>query len=600
MAKIPRAFIEDLITRVDLVALIESFVPLRKSGRNYMACCPFHLEKTPSFAVSAEKQMYHCFGCGVSGNAISFLMAYEGLSYVEAVYDLAQRAGVPVPQTASANQREYERIALLYAHMAQAAQCYQDQLAKTPAALAYLAQRGLDLSLLSAFQLGYAPSGRQFLQARIAQGKPSVQQQLLEAGLISRAENGVFYDRFWERIVFPLHNRQGRVIAFGARTLQATVKPKYLNSPDSVIYHKGQELYGLYQARQALRHPDYLLVVEGYIDVLALAQRGIRTVVATLGTAVTVAQIQQLFRATPYLIFCFDGDAAGQAAAWKALKTALPLLREGLRMSFLFVAANEDPDSWIQRIGAAAFQQQIEQATPWAAFLFTQIQQQHHLNLQRHDDRVRMVELLRPLLSNIDLIVLNGLLVRLVEVVSLDLAHIRLLIHGHTNHTNTDSQQASVAFQATVPQPQAVSAPLSRIALALILVLQYPELAKNLDIPQLIERWRYLQGREIHLLKKMLEITQTAPKLNSGMLWELVRQWDAQEWLMPLLYQPLAIAEDDLAAVLKDTCYYLVRESLAVRLQQLSQQFPLNAAEKQEYMQLSRELSALHLVQHSL
>lgn len=395
--RIPAAFIDQLLSRTDIVELIDSRVDLRKSGREYSACCPFHSEKTPSFTVSPHKQFYHCFGCGAHGNAIGFLMAYEHLEFLEAVEELARQAGLDVPRAQGADP---ERYAPLLDWLAQAEQYFRRQLTLPAhtAARAYIAQRGLDAATCDAFGIGYAPSGWDGLYKTLtAAGAPA--KELLSAGLIIAKEQGGYYDRFRDRIVFPIRDRRGRCIAFGGRALDNDNTPKYLNSPETPCFHKGRELYGLFEARSRERQLQTLLVVEGYMDVVALSQHGIGYAVATLGTATTPEHLERLFRTVKDLVFCFDGDRAGRQAAWRALDNALPFVKDGRKIGFLFLPDGEDPDSLVRQEGQAAFVQRIAQATPLSDYFFEQLRSETDLNSL--DGRARFMERARPLLQKL-------------------------------------------------------------------------------------------------------------------------------------------------------------------------------------------------------
>src|SRR5690606_2054633 len=340
---IPQNFIDSLLDRVDIVEVVDHRVKLKKTGRNYSACCPFHQEKTPSFTVSPDKQFYYCFGCGATGNALGFVMAHERLGLVEAVGQLAARAGLDVPreQLSPEAERQQQRQHTLYDQLAAASDWYCAQLKAAPEAIDYLKRRGLSGRTARDYRIGFAPPGWQPLLQALGADDESVT-RLIEAGLVID-ENGKRYDRFRHRIMFPIRDTRGRVIAFGGRVL-GTDKPKYLNSPETAVFHKGRELYGLYEARQAGARTDRLLVVEGYMDVVMLAEHGIRQAVACLGTALTYGHLERLFRHTSEVIFCFDGDAAGLKAAHRALETCLPALHDGRLVRFMFLPDGEDPD----------------------------------------------------------------------------------------------------------------------------------------------------------------------------------------------------------------------------------------------------------------
>ncbi len=395
--RIPQEFLDQLLNRVDLIEIVNSRVPLRRAGREFMACCPFHAEKTPSFSVSPNKQFYHCFGCGAHGNAIGFLMAYERLEFLDAVEELARHAGLELPHTGGGG----DSSRALLERVAQADQFFRQQLRAHPArqrAVDYLRQRGLTGQIAGAFGIGYAPPGWDNLcRALRAAGVPA--DDLLAAGLASRDEQGRLRDRFRDRIIFPIRDRRGRVIAFGGRALDSDTTPKYLNSPETPLFHKGSELYGLHEARAHTRSLPRLIVVEGYMDVVALAQHGIPYAVATLGTATTAEHIERLFRVVDELVFCFDGDRAGRAAGWRALDVALPFLRDGRQVGFLFLPEGEDPDTLVRREGQAAFERRLEQATPLADYLFAELRGQ--TDPETLAGRARLAQLARPLLEKL-------------------------------------------------------------------------------------------------------------------------------------------------------------------------------------------------------
>lgn len=378
---IPRTFIDDLLVRTDIVELIDSRVHLKKTGKNYSACCPFHNEKSPSFTVSHEKQFYHCFGCGAHGNAISFLMEYDRLEFPEAIEELARMHGMEVPKEQSTTpeqrrrqQQRKEQQADFHQLMHEAAMFYRQQLARHQEgqhAIAYLKKRGLSGDIAKRFGIGYAPAGWDNLMRQLG-STPAVQKQLVELGMLIERDSGSRYDRFRERIMFPIRDRGGRVVGFGGRILDQG-EPKYLNSPETPIFKKGQELYGLYEAKQAHRQLDRVIVVEGYMDVVALAQHGIDYAVASLGTSTTSDQLQRLFRQTHHVTCCYDGDQAGQSAAIRALENALPLLRDGNTLDFVFLPDGEDPDSLVRSQGQQGFEQLLSEAQPLSDVLFTHL-----------------------------------------------------------------------------------------------------------------------------------------------------------------------------------------------------------------------------------
>lgn len=394
---IPQSFIQDLLARIDIVDVIERHLTLKKGGANFFACCPFHGEKTPSFSVSPAKQFYHCFGCGVHGNAIGFLMEYSGLSFIDAVKELAQQVGMKVPDD-PAGQRKAVQVSAsegLIEVMTAAARFYREQLKHTPAAIDYLKRRGLTGEIAARFGIGYAPDDWQGLR----KGFPDYDAKaLLEAGLVIENEQGRRYDRFRDRIMFPIQDRRGRVIAFGGRVLDSG-EPKYLNSPETPLFEKGRELYGLVQARTPIRDAGFALVVEGYMDVVALAQFGVGNAVATLGTATTPHHVTNLLRQTDRVVFCFDGDAAGRKAAWRALESSLESLRDDATLAFLFLPEQHDPDSFVRSEGADALRRAADAATPLASFLVAELCSA--CTLETAEGRARLVHEARPLVTRI-------------------------------------------------------------------------------------------------------------------------------------------------------------------------------------------------------
>jgi DNA primase len=391
---IPKSFIQDLLNRLDIVDVIERYVPLKKAGANYVACCPFHNEKSPSFTVSQSKQFYHCFGCGAHGTAIGFVMEHMGSGFVEAVEDLAQSIGLEVPREAS-NTPQQKVAPDLYELMQTATRYYRDQLKKNPRAIDYLKGRGLSGEVAARFGIGYAPDDWQPLKAAV----PNYQDaSLVETGMVIEGEGGKRYDRFRDRIMFPIVNVRGNVIGFGGRVLDKG-EPKYLNSPETTLFEKGHELYGLYQAQKAIRAHQRVVVVEGYMDVVALAQHGVEYAVATLGTATTPFHVQKLMRVCDQLVFCFDGDRAGQKAAWRALENALPQLQDGKRIGFLFLPAEHDPDSYIRQFGTEAFEHELDDSMTLSGYLLRELAAQVDLTTQ--EGKSALVKNAQPLLTAI-------------------------------------------------------------------------------------------------------------------------------------------------------------------------------------------------------
>jgi DNA primase len=412
---IPKNFIQDLLNRLDIVDVVERYVPLKKAGANFVACCPFHNEKSPSFTVSQTKQFYHCFGCGAHGTAIGFVMEHAGLGFVDAVEELARNVGMEVPHERQAPGEAYQKVAPdLYEVMQTATRYYREQLKLSQHAIDYLKQRGLSGEIAARFGIGYAPEGWQNLAAAF----PDYHDEMLaETGLVIDKEDeatasgtppdaratrghgtGKRYDRFRDRIMFPIVNVRAQVIGFGGRILDKG-EPKYLNSPETPLFEKGRELYGLYQAQKAIRAGQQVLVVEGYMDVVALAQHGVEYAVATLGTATTPYHVQKLLRLSEHIVFCFDGDAAGQRAAWRAMENALPHLQDGKRISFLFLPFEHDPDSFIREYGKEAFEQRIREAMPLSSYLLREVGK--GLDLGTQEGRNQFLQRAKPLLTAI-------------------------------------------------------------------------------------------------------------------------------------------------------------------------------------------------------
>lgn len=394
---IPEQFIQELLNRVDVVDVVDKSVPLKKAGANYSACCPFHNEKSPSFTVSPTKQFYHCFGCGAHGTAISFLMEYNGLSFVEAIHDLAKQVGMIVPQeTRDPDKPAKQVIVGLQEALQQAAVYYKAELKKSQRAIEYLKGRGLSGQIAAKFQVGYAPAGWQNLQTVFPHYDNEV---LVTAGLVVENEQGKRYDRFRDRIMFPIHNQKGEVIGFGGRVINPEDAPKYYNSPETPVFQKGHELYGLFVARRAIRDAGRVLVVEGYMDVVALAQYGIDYAVAALGTATTPVHITKLMRQTDEIVFSFDGDNAGRTAAWRAAMNALPALSDGLKLRFMFLPTSHDPDSYVREFGKEKFEAEMKNAMPLSQYIVQHLSE--HNPLHSDEDRITFLKEAEPILSQI-------------------------------------------------------------------------------------------------------------------------------------------------------------------------------------------------------
>jgi len=499
---IPQSFIQDLLNRVDIVGVIERYVPLKRAGTNYVARCPFHSEKTPSFTVSATKQFYHCFGCGAHGTAIGFVMEYTGAGFVEAVRELAQGVGMRVPDVKDERPRgRTEQDDDLHGVLLQAAQYYRQRLKAAPQAIEYLKQRGLSGEIAKQFGIGYAPADWRNLQAVFPDyDAPS----LVAAGLVIEGDEGKRYDRFRDRIVFPIVDTRGHIVGFGGRTLGAG-EPKYLNSPETALFEKGRELYGLYQARRAIRDAGRVVVVEGYMDVVALTQAGIGYAVATLGTATTPAHVQKLLRQSDEIVFCFDGDDAGRHAAWRALENSLEQLVDGKQVSFLFLPQGEDPDTFVRKEGPAALETLMRDALPLSQFLLQKLS--GDINLTADEGRARLLREAQPLVARIPARFLNGMIRQ-------NLARLAGITTQELDRTYGVKPAASQSAPARMPAPSARSQTRKVIEL----------LALRPDFGVLVDR-NELAGmrgsagtdqREIEFLDKLLELLAQSPAVKIG------------------------------------------------------------------------------------
>ena len=476
---IPQDFIDQLLSRVDIVDVVERYVPLKKAGRDYMACCPFHKEKSPSFSVSPTKQFYHCFGCGAHGTAISFLIEHGGYGFVDAVSELAQQVGLTVPQVAQEAAREEaqrrQTAETLHDVMLEAARFYKRELKRSTLAIDYLKRRGLTGEIAARFGLGWAPAGRTALQGVFPD---YLDDRLLEAGLVIRRDDGSRYDRFRERVMFPIRDVRGRVIAFGGRVLDKG-EPKYLNSPETPLFDKGRNLYGLHEGRAAIKEANRILVVEGYMDVVALAQFGIGYSVAALGTATTADHVKLLMRQTDSIYFCFDGDRAGRKAAWRALENALPQLKDDKSLHFLFLPEEHDPDSYIRAYGKAQFEDALlHQSKPLSAYFWDALSD--GLNLNTQEGKAELVKTSSPLLAQINAPALGFLLKQqLSELVGIDPANLAQLL-GQEAPKRHVKQKSYKLPQQTFKQPQMPTLAQKQIRSLLI----NPAWATYIDLPE--------------------------------------------------------------------------------------------------------------------
>jgi len=465
---IPQSFIDDLLNRTDIVDVVSSRVQLKKAGKNYTACCPFHKEKTPSFSVSPDKQFYYCFGCGAGGNALGFLMDHDNLDFPQAIEDLAKAAGMEVPREESGRPHKPRQPtdSPLYPLLTAAAEFYRQALKSHPqrkAAVDYLKGRGLTGEIARDFGLGFAPPGWDNLYKHLS--SDTLQQKaMIDAGLlVENAETGKRYDRFRDRVMFPIRDSRGRIIAFGGRVL-GDDKPKYLNSPETPVFHKGQELYGLFEARKNNRNLDEIIVVEGYMDVIALAQQGLRNAVATLGTATSEEHMKRLFRVVPSVLFCFDGDQAGRNAAWRALEATLSSLQDGRRARFLFLPEGEDPDTLVRSEGTDAFRARINQhAQPLADYFFQQLTEE--ADPRSLEGKAHMATLAAPLIDKVPGANLKSLMrMRLQEITGLSGEAVSQLVHNAPHDAPPPAYDPGMDYDAMPDysdfhQPQEAYAP---------------------------------------------------------------------------------------------------------------------------------------------
>jgi DNA primase len=565
---IPQSFIDELIARADIVEIVGSRVQLKKAGREFSACCPFHSEKTPSFTVSPQKQFYHCFGCGAHGTALSFLMEYDHLDFVEAVKQLAAQFGLEVP---SEGGREEPRDTGLADLLGRVAGWYREQLKGHPAAIDYLKSRGIDGAIAAEFGIGYAPDGWDRLTGAFGRDREA-QQRLAAAGLVIRKDAGGVYDRFRDRIMFPIRDRRGRTIGFGGRILTKG-EPKYLNSPETELFHKGRELYGLFEARQALRAIPRLLVVEGYMDVIALAQHGIRYAVATLGTATTPEHLKRLFRITGEVVFCFDGDRAGRAAAWRALENVLPEIQAGRQIRFLFLPDGEDPDTLVRKHGRDDFEARIESAEPLSKFLLGRLSA--GADTASVDGRAKLAAAAKPLLARIpDPVYRQLLLDELAKITRLNSERLTMLM---------EPAAGQAANEARKPRTSAIGGRTPVRAL-IRLLLQQPALANEAgDLGELAG----IELPGLSLLIELLEFIRARPQITTGGILEHWRQRPEGRHLEKLAGDPLLIPEEGMAQEFHDRLEHLCALPREQRFEELRAR-PLKTLSPAERAELQR------------
>lgn len=568
MGLIPQYFIDDLVAKSDIVDIIEQRVPLKKQGKEFAACCPFHNEKTPSFTVSPEKQFYHCFGCGAHGTAIGFLIEYENLDFIEAIDVLAENLGLEVPREENGQPRPSKsELEPLYDVLQQAALHFQQQLKSHPQAIDYLKQRGLSGAIARDFQLGFAAAGWDHLLKTMSDKfSPTI---LDQAGLLSSNDQGRVYDKFRERIMFPIRNRRGQIIAFGGRII-GSGEPKYLNSPETPVFNKSDTLYGLYEARKRSHKLEQIIVVEGYMDVVALAQHGINNAVATLGTATTAQHLKQLFRTVHRIVFCFDGDRAGRDAAWRALEHAMPVLRDGQEIHFLFLPDGEDPDSYVRLQGSDAFNAIVADATPLSVYLLDNLKARHNISTMegRGALKIEADQLLKNLPANL-----------LREQLQTRLGHITSL-EAKTRTRNPPAPQRS--------QSRSRKIQVTSMWLAIASLLQHPELAAEAPTEKITPLEQLPGGTVLSEVHTMLSTSQN---LSPAILAERFRDSPYQSVVDQLIsWTPPASEDETWKSLFRDALAQLQRQLREQRLSELLHSSDSNQLSPQEKLELQQLL----------
>lgn len=580
---IPRTFIDDLLARTDIVDLIDSKVKLKKAGKNYQACCPFHSEKSPSFSVSRDKQFYHCFGCGAHGNAVTFMMEYERLEFVDAIEELASFSGMQVEREQSnaspAEQRRQQQAHKQkqgdYELLAKISQFYQrniSQHADSKKVIDYLKSRGLSGEVVKQFGIGYSADSWDDMMNAFAKNKQT-SNQLVELGMAIQGDKSRPYDRFRGRLMFPIKDKRGRVIGFGGRVLNDGT-PKYLNSPETRIYHKGQELYGLYEARQNSKNLTRLVVVEGYMDVVALAQHGISYAVASLGTSTTEEQLQTMFRTVKEVICCYDGDRAGRDAAWRAMENALPLITDGISLKFVFVPDGEDPDTLIRKKGQQEFEKILDSATPLSKFLFEHLL--GNVDINSLEGKAALVESFQPYLQKLPESTLKDSILN-------ELAN-KFGLGSEQQLAKMNKVQTPAQKQAQKKQTK-----VTPIRLAIALLLEHPHLVSVLDDLSVLDPIQ-LPGSD--LFKKLLQQCKANPNLNSGQIIESWRDTEHGNVLSKLVVWQHHIDNDAAESVFIDILNKIIDSYVESRTETLLQKARLGQLNQQEKKELQSLLNS--------
>lgn len=562
--RIPRSFIDDLLVRVDIVDLIDSHVPLKKSGSSYVARCPFHTEKTPSFAVTRNKQLYHCFGCGAGGNAISFLMDYSHLDFVEAIEDLADFAGVQVPRESSNTVVKKHNSSEIFQVLEQATGYYIQQLRENEqakSAVDYLKHRGVSGEIAQEFQIGFAPDSWDSLQKRFKA------RQLVDAGLAISKDSGSVYDRFRGRVVFPIRDKRGRVLGFGGRVLDDSL-PKYLNSPETAVFKKGREVYGLYELLAKNSKPERIVVVEGYMDVIALAQFGVGYAVATLGTATSKEHLELLFRFTNEVVFCFDGDKAGKEASWRAVLAAFPSLRDGRQVKIIQLPLGVDPDTFVRERGLQEFEDRVTTAQALSAYFFERLS--HGLNLDGMEGRASLVNKAKTYLQTLP----NGVFQELMLEKLKSLSRIDKLDFSEKPTTLKNSRHKQKQDNTT----------LSPIRLAITLLLQNPALIEVFEKKEI--HWQALDIPGVALLKKIVEIIEQYPDINLPRLMEHFRGQDEEKYIRIMMNHDFCISDDEIIDEFAGVIDRLIDQGRERRLDKLIEKERVSGLGEHEQKQL--------------
>ena len=607
---IPQQFLDELNSRVDLVSEIDQRVPLKRAGKEYIACCPFHSEKSPSFSVSPQKQFYHCFGCGAHGNAITFVMEYDRIPFIDAVEMLASKVGMQVPKSSVMDDKQIKKQRTIHDTLAWASGYYQQNLKAAGAesdVVEYLKSRGLSGETAKKFGIGFAKPGWNNLEGDLGKGEKG-REELIQAGLvIEKEDKKSFYDRFRNRVMFPIRDRLGRVIAFGGRVM-GDDKPKYLNSPETDVFHKGRELYGLYEVMQAHKKPERILVVEGYMDVVMLAQHGVDYAVAALGTATSKEHIEVLQRNTDEIIFCFDGDNAGRQAAWKALEAALPVIKDGKELFFLFLPDGEDPDSYINQHGAVAFEDLVfDHVEPLTDFMIKSLKRD--IDTSTTSGKARLIEVAKAHITKMPKGVFREMTIhQLAQEAGIDAHSVGGMLFGKTK-PKKESKKTKKTFAskkdwrkarqkqqdmerfyiAGAEERKAVLSP-SRIAIKH--VLNNTALATEVGAP---EELKQSHDKGALALIEIIELIQNDPDISVA---SIVSRWEGKpehKVIAMLAAERVELSAEKARAEYEGACKRLTIESIEKRISEIeSKDFSeMTDSEKQELLELTQKQQSI-------